>query len=95
MTDKELRLAYEGESEFRSLVQWALGRKKNAWVTSLDVFERELGLSRARSVKLAERLELLGCGKYVKGRRSWKSRVEWSQGLWGVVDTMTEPTSRE
>ena len=93
MNDQSLQIAYSYDEDLQRLVQWAVARQKNAWVTSLDVFERNLGLSRARSVKLAERVELLGYGKYIKGRRSWKSRVEWSQGLWAVVDALTEPST--
>jgi hypothetical protein len=82
---------YDGNQEFRRLIQWALQRKKNAWVTSLDVFERELGLSRGTSVKLGRRLEELGLATFVEGRRGWKSRVRWAEGLWRLVDIVTAP----
>jgi hypothetical protein len=93
MNEKALREAYKAESEIRRLVQWAINRQRNAWVTSLDAFERELGLSRPKSVRLAERVESLGCGKYVKGRRGRKSRVLWYAGLWRVVDVVTKPSA--
>lgn len=91
MSTEDLNVAYESEAEFRLLADWALRRRKNAWVTSLDVFERELGINRMRSVKLARRLQSLGCARYIEGRRLRKSRVEWSGGLWSVVDAMTKP----
>jgi hypothetical protein len=79
------------DENVRLLVRWALARKKNATITSLAVFERQLGLSRASSVELARRIEKLGCGRLVLGRRSHRSRVEWFEGgLWKAVAALTK-----
>lgn len=79
--------------EFQRLIEWALQRKKNAWVTSLDVFERELGLSRPLSVKLARQLERAGWASFIQGRRGGRSRVEWSGGLFRLLDALSAPTN--
>jgi hypothetical protein len=85
--------AYRCNPDFQNLLAWGAGRRRNAWVTSLDVFERELGISRARAVKLAKFLQGLGCAQYVKGQRSKKSRVIRFNGLWAVLGLVTSPVA--
>ena len=88
-----LRKAYKNDPKLVALLDWAVTRKNNAFVTSLDVFERELGLDRAQSVELAKHLESLDCAVFKRGRKGWKSRVEWRYGLFSLADAFTSPSA--
>jgi hypothetical protein len=75
------------ETNFQRLVEWSLSRKRNAWVTSIDVLERKLGLNRSSCMKLVRTLEALGFARLVDK----KKRVLWVAGLWKVADIVTSP----
>lgn len=65
----------------RTFFEWAANRQNNANWTSIDVFERKSGKDRVFCIELAKELGRMGCGKYVVGRRSYKTRFEWGYGL--------------
>jgi len=90
-TDTLLDLVSNND-DARRLLAWAIERKRNAWTTPVSVIERELGLNHQRGVALAKSFGSTGFGTFVKGRRPYKSRIEWPRGLWFVADAATQPS---
>jgi|GEM_PF-2153552 len=92
-----LREFYQVAPAARAVFDWAASRINDAIETTLDLIIRKTGMSRSEAVDFARRLDDLGCGDFVVGRKGAKSRIRWAyslksmgQAAQGHVDTLVE-----
>jgi hypothetical protein len=77
----ELRAMFRGDTAAKALFEWAAARKNDASETSIAYLAQKAGTSEANATKLARRLDELGCGDYIVGRRGGTSRIVWAVSL--------------
>lgn len=77
----ELRAMYRDDAAARALFDWAAARKNDASETSVTYLAQKAETSEAIATKLARRLDDLGCGDYIVGRRGGTSRIVWAYSL--------------
>ncbi len=89
-TDKvnrtELQTFYNESASAKAMLDHFASRERNRGVTTIDRLLSNLsgdssGLSRGDVIKVLQRLEKLGCGYFVAGRKGHPSRFVWSVGL--------------
>ena len=89
-TDKvnrgELQGFYNESAHAKAMLDHFASRERNRGITTIDrllsnLSEDGSGLSRGDVIKVLQRLETLGCGHFVAGRKGHPSRFEWSVGL--------------
>lgn len=77
-----VRKLYEGDSVARAAMNHFASRERNFSETTVESLEATLAkeapfVTRQGVVHLFQRLERLGCGKFILGRRFNKSRMAW------------------
>lgn len=77
----ELRAMYRDDAAARALFDWAAARKNDASQTLVPYLAQKAETSEANATKLARRLEDLGYGDYIVGRRGGTSRIVWAYSL--------------
>lgn len=78
---EELQKLYrEGGEVFRDFIDWLEGNysKKSPKETDVETLIEKLNISRLDAVSLAKKMEKIGCGRYITGRRGAKTRIEWN-----------------
>lgn len=89
-TDKvnraDLQGFYNESAHAKAMLDHFASRERNRGITTIDrllsnLSEDGSGLSRGDVIKVLQRLETLGCGHFVAGRKGHPSRFEWSVGL--------------
>jgi hypothetical protein len=83
---KELRRLYNSSADFKVALDYFASRERNWRETKINRFRKNLndegkGISRGEAIALFRRLEELGCGNFVVGRRGSESRFRWSVGF--------------
>src|SRR6266699_3635041 len=84
-TDK-LRGLYTTSSAAKCFIDYFATRERNASTTKIDRLlqisqERNQSVSRPEAIEFLRRLEEIGCGRYVEGRRGHPSRFAWDVSL--------------
>lgn len=84
-----LRDLYGQSETARAVLDHAAGRTRNWRKMSVERIVQILmheghAVSRRDIIEVFKRLEELGCGRFVAGRRGHRSRLEWSVGLVSV-----------
>lgn len=74
---KNIQDFYKSDASAQALFDWTASREKDATATSIDRMCQILGISRGTAVAMAKKLEELGCGEFIPGRHSQKSRFRW------------------
>jgi hypothetical protein len=77
----QLRAMYRDDAAARALFEWAAARRNDASETSIAYLAQKAETSEGNATKLARRLDDLGCGDYIVGRRGGTSRIVWSYSL--------------
>jgi hypothetical protein len=77
----ELRTMFRDDPAARALFEWAAARKNDASETSIAYLAQRAETTEANATKLARRLDELGCGEYIVGRRGGTSRIVWDYSL--------------
>ena len=76
-----LRELYQTSPAAREIFKWAAGRTNDAAETNLDRIVQKAQVIYSESVKFARKIDELGCGVFVVGRKSAKSRIRWTYSL--------------
>ena len=76
-----LQELYGADDAARNLFDWAAKRQNDATQTSIDYLAQRAITDRRKAIELAKRLQDLGCGEFVVGRRGAKSRIVWMVSL--------------
>jgi NAD-dependent DNA ligase len=76
-----LRELYQLTPAARAVFDWAASRTNDAAETNLDRIMQKTQVSRSEAVDMARRLDDLGCGVFVVGRKGAKSRIRWNYSL--------------
>lgn len=74
---KDIQDFYKSDTSAQALFDWTAGREKDATSTSIDRMCHILNINRGAAVALARKLEEIGCGDFIAGRHSQKSRFRW------------------
>jgi hypothetical protein len=82
----ELQTFYNESAQAKTMLDHFASRERNRGVTTIDRLLSNLSedggaLSRGDVIKVLQRLEKLGCGHFIAGRKGHPSRFEWSVGL--------------
>ena len=77
----DLRELYQVNRAARAVFDWATSRTNDAAETNLDRIEQKTQVSRSEAVEFARRIDDLGCGVFVVGRKGAKSRIRWNYSL--------------
>jgi hypothetical protein len=80
-TVDQVRAVYLEDDIAQRFFEWAAGRSYDAAETSIDRMAAMARADRWETIRLARRLDEIGCGKFVAGRKGWKSRMVWSFSL--------------
>jgi hypothetical protein len=83
---KDLQSLYNDNPNAKALLDHLASRERNWSTTSVDrllykVAGEGTPMSRGDLVHVLQRLDDIGCGRFVPGRHSHPSRFEWSVGL--------------
>ncbi len=86
---KELQMYYNGSSTAKALLDHFASRERNRRETTVDRLYTKLttdgvSLSRGDVIKVLQKLEDVGCGRFVAGRKGHPSRFKWIVGLGDV-----------
>lgn len=81
-----LRVLYGSGAAARAALDYFGRRQKNSRETKVERLQSALSadghdVSRGEIVELFRRLEEIGCGAFVVGRKGWSSRFQWDVGL--------------
>jgi hypothetical protein len=74
---KNIRDFYNADGNAQALFDWSATRERDATTTSIDRMCQVLKINRGAAVAMAKQLEELGCGDFIAGRHSQKSRFRW------------------
>jgi DNA-binding MurR/RpiR family transcriptional regulator len=77
----QVRALYLEDDLAQKLFDWAASRTHDAAQTSIDRMASKIQASRPEAIRLARKLDELGCGQFVQGRKGWKSRMKWSYSV--------------
>jgi hypothetical protein len=83
-TTQPLRALYTNEPDFRRIFDYLASRSNNATETKVDRLSTVTGLSRSRIVEFMRKLERIGLGEFIVGRKGAQSRFRWQVGLISV-----------
>ncbi len=78
---KAIRALYKSNPQAQALFDALAIRKKDASETSVDNISNTLNITRGDAVDLARALGETGCGRFLVGRKGWKSRFEWEYSV--------------
>jgi hypothetical protein len=83
---KELQSFYNGDVQAKALFDHFASRERNRKSTTVDRLISKLAeeggeMARGDVIRVLQRLEELGCGRFVAGRKGHPSRFEWAVGL--------------
>jgi hypothetical protein len=83
---KELQSLYNGDATAKALLDHLASREHNRSVTTVDRLLYKLvgdgnQMSRGDVVRVLQRLDEFGCGRFIPGRWGHPSRFEWGVGL--------------
>jgi hypothetical protein len=73
-----LRHLYMGDIVARQFFEWVGSRQNDARFTNVDRIEDISNASRAEAINFCKKIDQLGYGKFVVGRKGRKSRIEWN-----------------
>ncbi|MFN8860691.1 MAG: hypothetical protein ACK5ZR_10300 [Gemmatimonadaceae bacterium] len=81
-----LRALYGSGTAARAALDYFGRRQNNSYETKVERLQAALAaeghdVSRGEIVELFRRLQELGCGVFVVGRKGWSSRFQWAVGL--------------
>ena len=76
-----LREFYQVSDAARKVLDWAANRTNDAAETTLDRIIQRTAISRGEAVEFGRRINDIGCGLFVVGRRGGKSRIQWTYSL--------------
>ncbi len=68
----------------KEVLKWLAARTKNSVETSIDRMYSKMDLEREEITAVMQEFEKIGLGKYVTGRRGFKTRFVWEFGLVSV-----------
>ena len=90
-----LRAAYREDPELRLIVDHFGSRQRNQHQTDINAFVRSLGradtpVARSAVLRAFRRLDALGVGRFILGRRGQETRFEWYQKSLSVRDLAAE-----
>ena len=83
---KDLQLFYKSSGDAKAILDHFASRERNWSETTIDRLRQNLKedgnrVSRGDAIAVFRRLEELGCGRFVPGRRGHQSRFKWDVGL--------------
>jgi hypothetical protein len=86
---KELQAFYNSNGEAKAMLDHFASRERNRNEMTIDSLRHNLkadgiSVSRGAAIRVFRRLEELGCGRFVAGRRGHESRFKWDVGLVAV-----------
>jgi hypothetical protein len=73
----DIRDFYQSDVSAQALFDWTASRERDATATSIDRMCQILEINRGTAVAMAKKLQELGCGEFIPGRHSQKSRFRW------------------
>jgi hypothetical protein len=74
---KAIRALYRSNKVAQRLFQQHAARERDASYSTVEVLCRNLAIERPEAIKLCHDLDEAGCGQFVVGRRTGKSRLLW------------------
>ena len=77
----ELRELYQISDAAKKVLDWAANRTNDAAETTLGRIVQRTAIGRGEAVEFARRINDIGCGLFVVGRRGGKSRIQWAYSL--------------
>jgi hypothetical protein len=86
---KELQQLYKTDEVAKAVFDHFASRERDRRETTIDRLRKNLAddgvnISRGDAIGIFRRLEDLGCGRFVTGRRGHESRFKWDVGLVAV-----------
>jgi hypothetical protein len=84
-----VRRLYQSDDNVKAFFDWVGTRQNDSRATTVDRILTIGDIGRAEAINLCKKLQKLGCGKFVVGRRGSKSRIEWDYSLLSLGKTAT------
>jgi hypothetical protein len=83
---KKLRSLYVGDKNAKAVLDYFSARERNRSITTVDRLLHKLiadgdDMSRGDVVGVLQRLDEVGCGRFIPGRKGHPSRFEWAVNL--------------
>jgi len=82
----ELQRFYAGDEAAHRILDHLASRKRDRGSTTVNRLQANLEsqgrtISRGQVIRVLKRLQQLGCGRFMAGRKGWASRFEWGVGM--------------
>lgn len=72
---------YKADNSVKGILDWAANRERNSSDTQVESFLKTVNLPRLELIASLRKLEHVGMGKFIAGRRGNPSRFAWAVGL--------------
>ena len=72
---------YKHDSNAKLVLDWVASRERNSSDTQIESFMKNVQIDRFELIATLHKLERVGMGKFIAGRRGHASRFAWAVGL--------------
>lgn len=79
-----LKELYQSDNAAKALFDWFGSRVRGASEIEVEHASTKTGVEYSKVIKVFRKLHDLGCGKFMEGRRGFKSRITFTYGIIGL-----------